>query len=90
MPEEEGEAGWDELYVNYFPAPSEQPWRPQGDGSPRKVWSDGAKSPNQDRACQDPSALWRRAGSAWGGRTRWPAWAECQGPGNGLRGPFNS
>lgn len=57
MPEEEGEAEWDELYVNYFTAPSEQPWRPQGDNSPRRVWSDGTKSPNQDGAHQDQSAL---------------------------------
>lgn len=66
MPEEEGEAGWDELYVNHFTAPSEQPWRPQGDSSPRKVWSDGTKSPNQDGARQDQSALmekdWARPG----------------------------
>lgn len=45
-----------QLYVNYFTAPSEQPWRPQGGYSPRKVCSDGAQSPNQEGARQDQSA----------------------------------
>lgn len=81
-----------QLYASYFTASSEQPWRPQGDCSPRKVWSNGAQSPNQEGARQDHSALMEKGCVRPGEEEELGGLSELSAKvlWNGLRGPFNS
>ena len=47
------------------------------DCSPRKVWSDGLKSPSPEGASQDQSALTERDGSGLERKKSLVAWLGC-------------